>query len=97
MSEVWSHCQKRRIVGWLGSRSLQRMARYLQGTLGITPSMTTTDRLLELLPHKLAEHRAALDATPGLSSVQIIVQLDRFGPGRDKVLVRTESGQLTKR
>lgn len=59
--------------------------------------MTTTDHLLDLVPAKLEAHRAALDATPGLSSVQIIVQLDRFGPGRDKVLVRTESGQLTGR
>ena len=58
--------------------------------------MSITDRLLDLANAKLAEHRAALDATPGLSSVQIIVQLDRLGPGRDKVLVRTESGQLTK-
>ena len=55
--------------------------------------MTPTDRLLALLPCKLEEHRAALDAMPGLSSVQVIVEFDRHGPGRDKVLVRTESGQ----
>lgn len=55
--------------------------------------MSTTDRLLEVLAAKLEGHRAALDSTPALSSVQVVVEFDREGPGRDRVLVRTESGR----
>ena len=55
--------------------------------------MSITDRLLSLVPEVLGKHRAALDATPALSSVQIIVHLGRKGPERKRIVVRTESEQ----
>jgi len=58
--------------------------------------MTTTDRLLARIPQELERYRAAIDATPGLNSVTLTVQLDRLGQGRDRVIVTTESGYLHK-
>lgn len=58
--------------------------------------MTTTDRLLALLPAELERYRAAIDATPGINSVTLTVQLDRLGVGRDRIIVTTESGYLPK-
>lgn len=57
--------------------------------------MGSTDRIQALVRAKLEEHRAVLEAAPDLNSVSLIVQLDRFGEGRDKVVIRTESGHLT--
>lgn len=54
---------------------------------------TVTDRVLALVPGAIERQRVALEAVDGLSQVQVIVHLDRYGPGRDKVDVRFESGQ----
>ncbi len=57
--------------------------------------VTATDRLIAGVSQRLEQHRASLDATPDLNSVTLIVQLNRHGPGKDKVLLRTEAGHLT--
>lgn len=54
--------------------------------------MTPTDRLLVLVPQKLQEFRQALDNTPDLNSVQILIQVDKKGDGVDRVTIRTEAG-----
>lgn len=54
--------------------------------------MMMTDRLQAAVASRLNEQRSVLDAMSGLNSVTLIVQLDRFGAGKDKVIVRTESG-----
>ena len=54
---------------------------------------TVADRILALVPGAIERQRAALEAVDGLSQVQVIVHLDRYGPGRDKVDVRFEAGQ----
>lgn len=54
---------------------------------------TVADRLLALVPCAIERQRGALEAVDGLSQVQVIIQLDRYGPGRDKVDVRFEAGQ----
>lgn len=59
--------------------------------------MTTTARLLALLPVHIAPYKAALDATPHLNSVTITVQLDRYGPEAHNVLVEIHAGHVDKR
>lgn len=57
--------------------------------------MTATDRIKAAILQRLEEHRSVFDSASDLNSVTILIQLNRHGPGRDKVLVRTESGHGT--
>lgn len=56
--------------------------------------MSLTDRLQAAIHAQLEEQRRSLDTASSLSTVQIIVQINRLGQGKDRVLVRTESGHL---
>jgi hypothetical protein len=55
----------------------------------VTP--TIADRLIANLPCLIERQRAALEAVDGLSSVQIIIQVDRYGPGSDRIDMRLEA------
>lgn len=57
--------------------------------------MTTSERVREQVVKALQDNSAAIDATPALSSVTVIVQVQRYGPLKDKVIFRTESGHAT--
>lgn len=52
---------------------------------------TITDRLLASLPCLIERQRTALESLDGLSSVQVIVQVDRYGPGNDRIDIRLEA------
>ncbi len=54
-------------------------------------SPTIADRLIVALPSLIERQRAALEGTEGLSCVQVIVQVDRFGPGMDRIDLRLEA------
>lgn len=52
---------------------------------------TITDRLIAKLPCLIERQRAALEGLAGLSSVQVIIQVDRYGPGNDRIDIRLEA------
>lgn len=58
--------------------------------------LTPTDRIISGVTARLNGYRSSLDAMPDLNSITITVQLDRFGPGQDKIIIQPESGHQTK-